>query len=535
MSQVFKVNADSRWKEWLYTNKTIIFVHSNSTDMKRVLLIFSNLFVALCLNAQVEMNIAVTSDKALYTGAGKGSLYKLGKVYYGEHTYVNGGQVKTYMIDAVSNDKEQTILAVSIPNDCGLKPVENTLNNYWMCQNFMSLRPISGIKDLYRKRADIESEANEYLSALERKGFVFDDPYLSSYLYSIVSMMSPTVRPDGFPYDVRIVVVRDDSMNACAFPNGTIIINTGLLANIHTEDELVSVIAHEMAHFVCNHCLVNIREMEKRAARAEFWAAFATAVAGAAEVYAASQGVYTYGATTVSTAVLATAIAQGVLERTGTEFSKEQEIDADIAALNVLQYLGYDKNATATVFQRMADAYNREGNWGAYYLSGDHPSLADRIKYSGTPYKRTDAKFEKIISFAVTDAAVAKYRLGRYRQALEYTEQNIRNGVATDDDYLIHALSTFNLYDDNEHNKSVLAMIQTAKELNPSNPNIIRTEICAQLRVNNTTKASSLIQEYKDYIRKCQDNNEETSSSYNKFLSNEYEWARKMAIKVKGL
>jgi len=45
--------------------------------------------------------------------------------------------------------------------------------------------------------------------------------------------------------------------------------------------------------------------------------------------------------------------------------------------------------------------------------------------------------------------------------------------------------------DDDAHNKGVLTSIQKAKELNPANPNIIRTEIIAALRCDDQNGAYS--------------------------------------------
>ena len=204
-------------------------------------------------------------------------------------------------------------------------------------------------------------------------------------------------------------------------------------------------------------------------------------------------------------------------------------------AINALNYLGYDKNAAATLFQRMTDAYNAEGNWAAYYLTGNHPSLERRIEYSGIPYKKTDPEFEKKVSFAVTEAAISKYNQGRFRQAMEYVTQNIDNYVATDDDYLLKALCTLNLYNDAEHNKGALSFIQRAKEMNPENANILRTEIIASLRCNNNAGARSLLDTYLKNLSEGMANISDKDSSVYRTYVSEYEWARKMAIKVNGL
>ena len=512
--------------------------------MKRILLyVFFNILSLGFAQAQVGKPQAfkVTKDTKSIK---KDVVFEIRSLYYDPlfeaPKYASSTSVKTispsYVLKVVQGGKENVDGFVTMPKGIQFLPVEDNLNSFWYAKNLESLPTISEIQDLYVVRADLESEANDYLNVLEKYDLIYDDPYLESYLYSIVTKILPIQRADGFPYDLKIVIVRDESLNACVFPNGVLAINTGLLSELHTEDELVAVLAHEIGHFIGNHSLVNIRKMQKAKARAEFWAGFATVAAGVLEAATSVNNNYYYdGSLTYSTAVLSYSIAEGFLDRIGTNYSREQEEEADKMALKVLSYLGYDKNGLASLFQRMADAYDAEGNWAAYYLSGDHPSLQARISYSGTPAKKTDISFERKVSFVITEAAISKYSRGRFLQALRLVDENIKNNVGTDDDYLIKALCTLNLYSDTKHNNEVQALIQEAKRINPSNSNILRTEIIAFLRSNDNARAKELLNSYQHTLTEQLQKQEHKESSYFSFLKREQEWARKMSIKVKGL
>lgn len=516
--------------------------------MKRLSLspfaIITLLLISSTLSAQVQTDIRLISDKGIGS-IDKNKEFIIDSISFDPFYDPNADSkfrttastVSTYVIAGSQGNKRFKVQARNFPRDLSsLKPVEDNLQNYWFTKNLSTLKVISEIKDLYKTRSDIEAEANEYINMLAKYDLIYDDPFLESYLYSIVTKIIPTNRADGFPYDIKVVLVRDESMNACVFPNGIMIVNTGLLAELHTEDELVAALSHEIAHFVGNHTLVNIRTMEKKVARAEFWAAFATAAAATTEIVAASQGnQYVNGTLTMNTAILSSAIASEVISRLGANFNKEQEKEADLMAMDVLGYLGYDKNAAASLFQRMTDAYNAEGNWAAYYLSGDHPSLRERIQYSGNPSSKQDPTFERKISFAVTDAAISKYNRGRFNQAYKLVSQNISNGVATDDDYLLKALCTLNLYSDLSHNREALSLVQQSKDLNANNANILRTEIIANLRCNDKNRASSLLNSYMNQLSDNMAKISDKESCTYQFYTNEFEWARKMSIKVKGL
>lgn len=504
--------------------------------MKRFISIVIIFLVGLPMFAQVAANISYSSEKGI-SSLKKNVEFVIDTVAYDQYrafATVNH-MIQSYVVTATQNEKQYKIPVRDIPREITLHPTEDILQNYWFAKNLQSLRTIDEIPDLFKTRADIESDANDYVNALAHAGLIYDDPFLESYLYSLINKIIPNKRADGFPYEVKVVIVKDDSMNACVFPNGMMLINTGLLAELHNEGELYAALCHEMAHFVANHTLVNIRKLEKAQARSEFLAALATAAAAATEIHTARYGYYYGGTLTASTALLSYAVASDILSRMGVIYSLEQEQEADQMAVDALRYLGYDSSAAASLFQRMTDAYNKEGNWSAYYLSGNHPSLKSRIEYTGKPNNKIDHDFERKISFAVTEAAITKFNNGRFSQALKLANQNIDNRVGTDDDYLIKALSELYLFDDNAHNKDILSSIQKAKVLNPNNPNIIRTEIIASLRCNDNKNAYALLNVYLDKLREAIANVKNEDSLHLAFLQKENEWARKMLIKVQGL
>ena len=70
--------------------------------------------------------------------------------------------------------------------------------------------------------------------------------------------------------------------DAYMLPNGTMLISTGLLCTLDSEDELAAIIANEMSHFVLDHQVNNIYRAERRAkAGMRFWG---TVLAVTAEV-----------------------------------------------------------------------------------------------------------------------------------------------------------------------------------------------------------------------------------------------------------
>lgn len=57
----------------------------------------------------------------------------------------------------------------------------------------------------------------------------------------------------------RVYVVQEGSFNASMAPNGLMLVHTGLLARLHSEAELATVLGHEFAHFEQRHGVKDFR------------------------------------------------------------------------------------------------------------------------------------------------------------------------------------------------------------------------------------------------------------------------------------
>ncbi len=384
-------------------------------------------------------------------------------------------------------------------------------------------------------RAEMEQDALEYISQLRSYDLILNDPFLELYLYSLITKLVPENIVDGRPGNVNVVVVQDPSMNAAMFPNGTMVINTGLLARIHSEDELVAIMSHEIAHFMLDHSVININKATDRQKRADFWGAVLTGITAVAEGYAASQNpYYVPGAATVAVAAASRAIASEINNRLGMEYNHEQEYEADAMACEMLKLVGYDSNALASVFSRIAGEQQKERSNISYFDSYDHPALVSRISKVGTPTLLQDQlEYEKYVSFAVSSAAQMKYEDRRFKQALELVTQNVENGVATSDDYLIRANCLMALYNTTEINTEAMNMISMAKDLNASNINIYKAEIVCNLRMKNTDVAVAQLKSYTEALKQMTNNSRWEEEAL--FARNETIWANNMLSKLRGL
>jgi predicted Zn-dependent protease len=76
------------------------------------------------------------------------------------------------------------------------------------------------------------------------------------YLDSLVDELRPFT---GKPFPYRVYVVDYAMPNAMALPGGVVLVTRELLTTLHSEAELVAVLAHEIGHIERGHCFDTVR------------------------------------------------------------------------------------------------------------------------------------------------------------------------------------------------------------------------------------------------------------------------------------
>jgi beta-barrel assembly-enhancing protease len=393
----------------------------------------------------------------------------------------------------------------------------------------------------YNLRREWEDEALKYLNELEQNNLFFNDSYLENYLYTVVYKLYPGSLNDGRPGIVNVKIMLDNSPNAFIFTNGTMILTTGLLSTINSEEELGAAMAHEIAHFVLDHSTININKAIQRQKNAEFWAAFATTLAAVSEVYVASQNeYYVPGALTYNTAILSFSIANAFTERLGLKYSREQELAADKCAVELLKFNGIDHTALSSVLQKIKDYCIISGNYFALSGSGTHPNISSRIASIGLPSQFNSLTYDRLISFVISTNAINEYNNKHFEACINLINRNIKAGVPTEDDYLLLAMTNLCLYDNEEKNKENLDLINKAKNLNvvPS-INLYKQEALALIRLKRNSEAITSLQNYKSQLeeeyKKFENIKNESLWRMNiQYFDKELAWTNKMAYKIKN-
>lgn len=122
----------------------------------------------------------------------------------------------------------------------------------WFCCLMMALGPVCAPNRAQALTIGEERDIGEKLLYMIRTEFsLLDDPDISQYINGLGQQILAQAGPQYFDY--RFFVVPSGEFNAFAAPSGLIFFFTGLIETMRSEDELLSVMAHEIGHVVSRH------------------------------------------------------------------------------------------------------------------------------------------------------------------------------------------------------------------------------------------------------------------------------------------
>ncbi len=196
-----------------------------------------------------------------------------------------------------------------------------------------------------------------------------DDPLLMSYVDGIWFRLIDAARQRGDitpemdqQFAWRVMMGKDRSVNAFALPGGYFGLHLGLLGLVDTQDELASVLAHELTHVTQRHISRSISKQEKQTPLL-----LASMVLG---VLAAKNNA------NVANAVIAG--SQAVQIQSQLNYSRDMEREADRIGFNLLQTAGFEPQGFVAMFKLLQQSA-RLSDSGSYPYLRTHPLNTERI------------------------------------------------------------------------------------------------------------------------------------------------------------
>jgi len=213
--------------------------------------------------------------------------------------------------------------------------------------------------------AEMDKMGVEAFEQIKKEQKVSSDPQANAYVNCVANAITAALPPDakkvvgGGPWEVR--VFQDDTANAFALPGRKIGVHTGLLEVAKNQDQLATVLGHEVGHVVGRHSAERVSDQYA----AQIAASGVGVVLGAlGDPSSPSHG--------LAMAALGVGAQVGVLK-----FSRDHETEADRLGLDYMATAGFDPRESVPLWQNMDAA--AKGSRPPEFLS-THPNPATRIQ-----------------------------------------------------------------------------------------------------------------------------------------------------------
>ena len=219
---------------------------------------------------------------------------------------------------------------------------------------------------------DLLSEIKLLDARFEKEGAVYHEPTLDAYLNRVGTAVVADKKLEKVEWKFR--ALRDPVPNAFAMPNGSIYINTGLLALLEDENQLAAVLAHEVTHVSERHTYLQNRSLRKKVLAINIINTIGNwnPIGGPAGVAIG----------------LIAAVSPFMLVISVLGYSREQEKEADLEGMKAATAAGFAPEGMPNSFKMMQRDIEGE-QLNSFY--SDHPKLQERVNYT-TSSISADAK-----------------------------------------------------------------------------------------------------------------------------------------------
>jgi predicted Zn-dependent protease len=233
------------------------------------------------------------------------------------------------------------------------------------------------VDDFKFGKVDLEllEQVNLLDKRFDREGVVYVDEATNAYLQRV----GESLLPRGLNLEHvlwRFRVLRDPVPNAFALPNGSVYVNTGLLALLDNESQLAAILAHEMTHVLKRHTYLQNRSNRKKI--------LAMNIINAIGVWNPVGGV-----AGLAIGIIA-AVSPIILVSTIFGYSRDLEREADLNGVDLMMAAEYPPEEMVKALKLLTN--DIEGEQLKLFYN-DHPQLRERIAYVSS---HLGSKAEKI-------------------------------------------------------------------------------------------------------------------------------------------
>lgn len=248
----------------------------------------------------------------------------------------------------------------------------------------------SGLISLHQEK----ELGQEWLRALRSQAPTIDDPLAITWFRDLVYELVPHSGLQDT--DLSIIVVDSPELNAFAVPGGIVGINLGLLLYSDDEDQVASVLAHELAHLSQRHFARQVEAAQRRDP-----VTLATLLASIVLIATNNTDAGVAGLVGSQAAAIQNQLA----------YSRDFEREADRLGMVTLSRSGMDAHAMTDMFSNMMSASRYRGSSLEFLMT--HPLTSARVAdAAGRAAQYPEKQRQRSFSFQVLRLlAEARYQL----------------------------------------------------------------------------------------------------------------------------
>jgi predicted Zn-dependent protease len=245
-----------------------------------------------------------------------------------------------------------------------------------------------------------------------------DDPLFQQYLEQLTfDLVTHSELKDS---RLTLVLVNNPSINAFAVPGGIIGIHTGIFNHADNEDQLASIISHELAHLSQRHYARSVESNQHSSA---------IALAGLlATIIVSSKAGTDAGMATLSA-------TQALATDQQLRYSRNNEKEADRQGIKIMEKSGRDPKASAEILEKMMAITRYKGSRLPEFLL-THPMTERRVSDSKTrTIKYQDQDFPDSFDFYIMQARAQVLLQDNPKYSIKYFQQKLVEEKTNSDAY----------------------------------------------------------------------------------------------------
>jgi len=270
----------------------------------------------------------------------------------------------------------------------------------------------------------------DWLRQLRAQVPTLDDPILMEWFHDLIYRLVPDSQLQTT--SLQLVTLDSGDLNAFAVPGGIVGINYGLLLYSDDEDQVASVLAHELAHLSQRHFARQVEAAQKRDP-----VALATLLASLVLIATSNTEAGIAGMMSSQAASIQNQLA----------YSRDFEREADRLGMNNLVSAGFSPDAMPNMFSNMQAASRYRGSAPEFLQT--HPLTTSRVAdAAGRAAAYTAHPTEKSFRFRILRLAAEKRYVLQDNASKEFNNRLTtaeRSGLTAEADALRYALASIAL------------------------------------------------------------------------------------------